>query len=490
MTFGSTLHRTGRSDALRRRLGAFAAALRREEGGGTISALFWSVTMMSLSGVALDGANAWRERVEMQGAADAAALAAVALIDDREAGRATAEELTRRNLGDDLAGRMFTADSVKYGRIDPVSGAFREGAGDAVKVELARSTADGTGLGTYLLRVFGFDSWDIRVASVAGLADGAGTAAPQGCEAATIISTGNLGFGGSNIFDAPVCLHGATRIQGGGANFYGKGVRLSSTNYGDIIPGNVKSYNGTPSATAEEVAIARTLTPTVIPMLGEVQTRLRNELRGRDGETYQGSTLPPYFKGAKIVVLTDQNAQFVGDDAQNQGGRRTVVKDNTIYYAPKSAQFAGNTDAQNVAIVVEDRLGIGGGNDLAFRNVFFFAGGTIQAAGDVDWGDPDTFCDTGFFNTYLLARDTVSFGGGAGVYGVLAAAPRMSTGGGMTSAGGLYIEGDPGAYGHMQLGGNAHITGCGKALSADPAMPISAARPSEPVRTRRSVLKM
>jgi len=72
------------------------------------------------------------------------------------------------------------------------------------------------------------------------------------------------------------------------------------------------------------------------------------------------------------------------------------------------AQFAGEIDAQDIAIIARGQIGVGGGPGLKFNDVFLFGTGALNFSGNVEWGRAEDFCDSGRFNTYLFSYDSVS----------------------------------------------------------------------------------
>lgn len=450
-----TLNRTaatarGAEAWLPRRLGRF---VRDERGAGTVTSLYFGLGTLLLGGVALDGSNAYREYNQLQVAADAVALAAAAHVEDPVVGRQVGAEVAARNLGADS--RAILPEDIVYVRINTETNEFTVTDEDpnAAMVVARRTGERQNPVSQFVLQMAGVAPWNISVRSVAAFASDNDEQTSWGCAGALVMTTGTLHLGGSNRFNGAVCLHGEEGLVGGGSNYFGEDVRLSAANFWDVDVGD--RVEG--SAQAQDITFERSLSPTVIPLIPGLYTSLAKELSGKHGQAYTGDLLPDLYRGFVVHVLKNNNTQFVEyiDYPQNNHNERMVVpKPNTIYFTTGSASFAGNMDASHVAVIAGGTVSSGGGNTLSFKDVFFLGRQRVQLAGDIDWGDVNTLCEGGEYGTYLLSAGTVSFGGSAGAYGILAAAPVVSIGGSFTGMGGLYIESDDN---QMSLGGNAHI---------------------------------
>ncbi len=432
---------------------------RRTEGGATVGNILWFIVAAMVSGVALDGANAWRLQQQLQIAADAAALAAAANIEDQTEASRIALEVAGLNLAAAHGDAILDTDIV-FGIWDETTGAFEAGEtpSNAVRVTAQRNAERDNQIGTFLLKLAGIDRLNAAAQSMA-----LAVTTASGCENATILTSASMSTGGGNTWNNDVCLHGETGVHTGGNDYYGEGVYVSAANESDVVINTVASG----SRSAEEVAVGRSLQPVIVPQLDTMFNTLWTELSGRDGQTYTTGTLPSFMSGATIRELSATWVVFkpAGSLQPWEHSNPGVVEiaENTIYVAPGSVTFEGNVDADNIAIIANNMIQIGGGANLSFTNVYFFAGTQFNASGSVLWGDPATYCDSGSYNAYLFARTFMSLGGAAGVYGVVGAAPQFSPGGAMQSAGGVYFE----ASTNVALGGNYNVTGCGSSLSSE-----------------------
>ncbi len=444
--------------------------VRAESGAVSVATLFLVIIGLLLAGVALDSANAWRVQNRLQIAADASALAAAAQLPDRALAREIAMEVARRNLeGEPLA---LVPDDIVFGSITETGGfAAHGGEADAVRVSTGKTAGRGNPLGTMFLRLVGVPTLNPGGVSVASSSSGGKTGAALGCEDAMILTENSIDTGGGNTLNGNICLHGRLGVHTGGNDWFGGGVELSAERIGDVVVNHTRSG----SATADEIRRASDLRPVVLPKLQTMFDELWKALsvegaNGRDLQVdgyYTGDLLPDFLKDSqgRIAIVYIDNGWWTAQPGD--------LKPHTVYVVNHGMQIAGNVQAQKVGILAKGQIGIGGGPNLHYTDDFFFATGMINSGGDIQWGDPGTYCETGRYSVYTFSvTSTVSlggWGGGAGAHGLFGAAPGFSPGGAMRNSGGLYFE----ARNFVPLGGNLAIKGCGKRLEAefDQAMP-------------------
>ncbi len=427
--------------------------LRDCSGGVVVPGVVWTLVILVVGGLALDGTNAWRVRSQLRVTADAASLAAAMFVDDQDAARSAAIQVAAANMPPSQNGSVLDPGEIQFGEWDPVTRSFDSASTDvnAVRVVTRRSSARGNALRTHLLKLAGFESWDVSVAAIAMARTTEG-----GCSSATIMTSGYMDTGGGNTLLKGVCLHGETGVHTGGNDFYDSTVRISAADESTITI----NYTAPGGATAEEVKVEGSKQPKILPELNTMFASQFGPLFNSSDTTYSGDLFPDFVKGtggqANIVrVNTGWWTIQPGD-----------LQPNTIYLVNHGVQFAGGVDAHNVAIIANGQIGVGGGPALHFHDVYFFGAGDLNFSGDVMWGDQGTYCDSGRYNTYLFSKTSLSLGGfgsATGAYGVVGAAPQFSPGGAMKSSGGLYFE----AYQNVALGGDLNISGCDEALEAD-----------------------
>ena len=422
-------------------------------GAGTVSGLYFFLSALVVGGLALDTANGMRVKTQMQAATDAAALAAAMYASDPETAKEQALRIAEINLPAHFNGAGITESDIEFGSY--TNGTFTEGGDEpnAVRVSASRTKERGNEVNTYLLRLGGFASWDIATQSIASASDSPSAGATGTCSTAMFLTSGTMNTGGGNVFDGEICIHGQEGVLTGGNGYYSSDVRLSAGDLDDVVVNSVRSG----SATRDEIAVERTMSPTILPNLDTMYDDLWTALSGQ--ATYSGDLLPSFIFDdgmAADVVYVDQGWWSIHPGE---------LQENTIYLVNHGVQFTGGVDAQNVAMIVNGQIGVGGGQGLNFKDVFFFGSGQLNLSGNIAWGDED-YCEEGYYNTYLFSKQRLSmggWGGAAGTHGVIGAAPQFSPGGGLRSAGGVYIE----ASEDVSLGGNVNFDHCDTPLSAE-----------------------
>ena len=443
----------------------FSDFLADTHGGNTISNVLMTAGFLMIGGLALDTANAWRIKSLLQTTADASALAAATKVPDAAAAAALARSLAATNMSPDRHGEVVGIADVEVGIWDAATRTFTPTMADpdAVRVVAGRHSATGNGVGTYLLKLAGFDGWDIGVDAIARVRLAGDVVS---CAGATILTESSLDTGGGNTIGANVCLHGETGVTTGGSDFYDPATRISAA---DVATLNI-NWTLPGSAQPEDVKMEQSLSAAILPQLGSMFDTFWFELWGAATPTYEGTLLPDtLFTAPPQIVEVDAGGWWTA-------GPGDLVP-NTIYVVNHGMAIAGGVSATNVAIIARGQIGTGGGAALNFRDVYFFAEGALNFSDDVVWGDPSSFCDSGKFNTYLFSETSLTlggFGGASAAWGVIGAAPQFSPGGALASAGGIYIE----AAQYTSLGGNMNIAGCETTLEAN----IETATP-EPVQT-------
>ncbi len=430
--------------------------LSNEDGTATVAGLSFLITGLMITGLALDQASGWKTHTQMQIAADAAALAGSANLDDPDYAQEIALETAQRNLTDKSA---IQASDITLGHIDPdslsfVSGTNDAGIYDAVHVDAARELSRGNALPTFLMHLVGQDSIDVSTTSVAASQENINSNGGfAGCEDAVFLTSDKVNSGGGSNLEGAVCIHGEKAVQTGGGDYYGPEVRFSSIELENI---NISTYSPD-SITEDELKVARSMQPAILPLLDDMHAELWDTFWNSGATTYSGDLLPSF-------VTANGPANIVRIEKGHWAVQPGDLEENTIYVAKGGVQFAGDIDIDNIAIIADGRIGVGGGNNLSFDNIFFI-GTQLSLAGNITWGRNADACEDDTYGVYLFGTESLSmggWGGGATLSGVVGAAPRFNPGGSMDATG-VYFESDS----HMSIGGDLNIIGCGTTRSSE-----------------------
>jgi Flp pilus assembly protein TadG len=151
-------------------LSRFASA---EDGGMAVGGLFFTITFLAVGGLAVDMSNAISQRTHLQLAADAAAHTALyvrnlTLTSTPQDAIAAAVTMAERNMPDPLYGNVVLPQDIEFGTWDRATRTFNPNPNSrsAVRVTTHRDAAGGNEVATYLLRIIGFESWNVRRSSV------------------------------------------------------------------------------------------------------------------------------------------------------------------------------------------------------------------------------------------------------------------------------------------------------------------------------------
>ncbi len=144
---------------------------RADQGGViTIFSLFLLVICLMIGGLAIDYGNAIRARTTLQQAADATAHAALVYREFATSDTATTQAVAfaYSDLPAARAGDIVQPADIQFGTWDPATRSFTADptSRSAVQVNMHESATSGNAIATYLLKLVGFDHWNINVSSV------------------------------------------------------------------------------------------------------------------------------------------------------------------------------------------------------------------------------------------------------------------------------------------------------------------------------------
>lgn len=140
--------------------------LNEEHGAGTVFMVLLLPAFLALAGLAIDAANAYRTRAILQGAADAASLAATLSLPDTNAAAAAAINYAKMNLPNN--GPVLAAADVEAGNWNAATQTFTKGGTptNSVRVTTRMTATNGNALPTAFLKIIGIDHWDISAQAI------------------------------------------------------------------------------------------------------------------------------------------------------------------------------------------------------------------------------------------------------------------------------------------------------------------------------------
>jgi Flp pilus assembly protein TadG len=204
---------------------------RRESGGVSAMNLMLMFVMIGLGGYAVDVGNAITDRTQLQVAADAAAHAALLTreLNSAEEAAAKAVAVAEEVMPVEQFGTVLRQQDITFGKYDPDTNVFTPvvGSRDAVRVTARQTAANANPLQTYLLRIVGFDDWDIVATSVFM------TYRPT-CLREGFVAEGVVDLQSNNSYTNGFCIHSNTYVSLNSNNYFEPGTVVSMTDL-DLI---------------------------------------------------------------------------------------------------------------------------------------------------------------------------------------------------------------------------------------------------------------
>lgn len=143
---------------------------RDESGSMTAFGLFLLIVFIALGGLAVDFANAMRVRTHLQVAADSAAHAALVARQRMSEADAIEEGLAvaSATIPTESSGQYIRATDFAFGTWDETTRTFTPVAGsaEAVMVDTVRIAERANSLPTFMLKIIGFDVWNVTRRSI------------------------------------------------------------------------------------------------------------------------------------------------------------------------------------------------------------------------------------------------------------------------------------------------------------------------------------
>lgn len=202
---------------------------------------FWMVAFLALGGLAIDTSKAWRMKAMMQATADAATHAGSIAMWRGEDGAEAVKRFVELNMPESAVGDILTDADITYGKwneetkrvetVDSVDDA------DAISISLHRTNARGNPERTTMLRILGFDFWNIEVASTARFFDSIDECLRNGLVAREVIDLQS-----NNFFTGNICVHSQEYVSVNNGNRWDEGVSVSMPD-----PSRLDTPNSDPS---------------------------------------------------------------------------------------------------------------------------------------------------------------------------------------------------------------------------------------------------
>ena len=395
-----------------RRTARFAQAsarsfARAQDGAGTIFGLFLLLSSVSVAGLALDIANAYRVRTALQVAGDAAAHAALVAreFNNPSVAKATALEVANVHLPRAKYGDALIEDDIVFGHWDAETEKFEpdEYAFDAVMVSTARAQERHNSVGTYLLRFAGVDGLNIRGMTVFE------TYRPT-CLEEGIVGEEEVVLQSGNLFTSGFCVHSNDHATLSSGNTFEERTIVSMPDRREIdLPASgMESNDGLPEALRDgsyflrivsriDAIIAGVQDPTSSYYPDYIESAVAIPL-GRndklDGDAFEEGRIHTIYcnspeQKTSIHAGTELSKVVIWTNCEMKFGEGVILRD-TVIVNESTSDKSFNT-ASGLQIGDDDHCASGGDAQLVTRGgvsipaQLSMYGGQILAVGDISF---------------------------------------------------------------------------------------------------------
>ena len=372
-----------------RTLSAHARRFARDErAAASVTALFTSLTVLMIGGVAVDHAHGVSARAQLQAVADAASHAAVLrLREGPDAARAAAREIADAHR----PGLLSDADIVfgdwtdgGFARVDDPAQAT------TVAVRTQRAAANGNPLPPYLMRLVGVDSLDVSAVSVASMTGGEAVAGP--CSGGGFFAKGRSVGNTRNTYSDGFCLHGEMGVQFHNQNRFDSGATISMPNLSDF-----QAHNNNPGADAALRAHSHEFTlPQMIP----------DAIAAMRAGTLEDAGLPDFVTLGPVYLASIDHSDALHRD--------------TLYIVSGDVSLRDPRVFENIAIVASGNITVN--SNVTFDNVILAAEGHVTFNSNIEFGGSEEgYCDRGVYGGYVLGQQGIVWNSNNELRGILMA---------------------------------------------------------------------
>jgi Flp pilus assembly protein TadG len=201
--------------------------LKDEQGSATILALFFVLISVVLGGLAIDFNKAMARRTHLQVTTDSVAHAALYMRErnSKEDAINKALEIAAVNLPSNQNGNALLPTDIEFGVWDPDKSTFTldPGAKSAVRVSAHRVLERDNAVRNILLRMVGFDSFDLSRAAVYA------TYQPT-CFKEGFVAEKSVDVRSNNSFQNGFCIHSNDHVKVSSNNYFGDDTIVSMPN--------------------------------------------------------------------------------------------------------------------------------------------------------------------------------------------------------------------------------------------------------------------
>ena len=373
---------------------------RREHGFFTPFSLYALVVIILLTGFALDLANHYSARTQLQVAADSAAHAALVTRqrESAEDAKDFALALHAANMSPDRFGSVLTEGDIEFGTW---SFSKREFDPDPSARTAARATTRQVGsraneVRTFLLRFAGVNSFDVATAAVFARYQPA-------CLREGFVAEGKVDMQSNNTFLNGFCIHSNDHVRINQNNYFEEGTIVSMPDLDklDVPESGFEKNDGLEAALRE----------------GRIDIRILNEFESiytgildRDPD-YLQDYIDPMDPVVYVNLTSNNNSLTAANFTPNRIHHMTCTSNNGSISVPN------NTVISKVIIVTNCPISLG--QNVQLQDVVIASTSThnrsIEGASGVNIGKPDNCAPGG--GVQILTQGGMRFPASMGIFG-------------------------------------------------------------------------
>lgn len=315
-----------------------SAHARSEDGAITVLSIFFILIMLVLGGLAVDYGFGVQARTKLQVTADASAHAALYTreLESEATAKSVAVQVADANMPSAVFGSVLSTADIEFGVWNDETQSFTSepGADDAVRVLAKRDTIIGNAVPTFLLRLIGQKSWDIRAASIF-------TTYMPSCLREGFVAEDIVAIQTDNLYKNGFCIHSNRHVSLNSYNTFEPGTVVSMPDRRNVV---------LPSdGFATNPGLTEALRDAAYPI--RILQRVNDIIAGvpRSGSPYH----PDYISSSTPIELSRSDKL---DDTQFSAGRIHTINCTS---SSQSARIHAGTVLRQVVISTNCQLQFG-----------------------------------------------------------------------------------------------------------------------------------
>lgn len=372
----------------------------QEDGAGTVFSLLLFVSLVALGGIAVDVSNVTMARTELQVTADAVAHASLVSREGMTEANARAVGLTMAaaNMTTAEAGVVIRPEEIVFGRWNSSSRTFtpEPDSRRAVQVIARQDTTNANPLATFMLRIIGFDQWDVSVVSVFS------TERPS-CLREGFVADGIVDIQSNNTFTDGFCIHSNTHVELNSGNSFGPDTIVSMPNENDLV---IPSSGMDSNPGLRDVLRSDEYDIRILSRMDDIIEGISNTASAfYPDQILTGNTTPVVFRNRTVEQADLRTGRIHTFDCRRSNGTGAAL------------QFGNDVLIENVVIITNCDISFGSGNQVINSIIVSESTGAqaINASSGVVIGRPDGCAAGG--ETQLLAFGSMRFPSDLTIYG-------------------------------------------------------------------------